>query len=214
MQLVTASLVTLRTRSSEAQTATSSRLQRLNIATTHPLTKLLIPSALDITVKSINMKKIYYIVVATKECHDEMFENSEVLAEFYNEQDARTFFENKKKEYTQYSEKTCEDIELCIWSHDDEDEPYYDGELIETWQYDFVGEPMDGKYAMVIFPPKYYSPRHLIIDGDGKTLRYFRDIPQDVRLDIISKENLNENIMRRFGFPEWFIKEPEITDHF
>lgn len=156
----------------------------------------------------------YTIALGIKECTTEYIDNYKELATFENESEARKAFENEKSKYIQYAEDNHYDINLSLWESDEEDATYFDGSTLEDWSYDFNGKPTDGMVALVAKPSRYYSPRYMIINGDGKTQRYFEEIPQDIKVEVIRKEKLNRETMKEFGFPEWFFNEPEISNEF
>lgn len=156
----------------------------------------------------------YTIVLGIKECTTEYIDNYKELATFENESEARKAFDSKKSECIQYAEDHHNDINLSLWESDEEDETYFDGSTLEDWSYSFNGKPTDGMVALIAKPSRYYPPRYMIINGDGKTQRYFEEIPQDIKVEVIRKEKLNRENMKEFGFPEYFINAPEISNEF
>ena len=158
------------------------------------------------------MKTLYTISVTSKECNRESYECEREITTYETESDSRVAFEKKKSEYKALAERDHEDINITLWRHDSEDD-YYDGDVIDDWFYDFVGEPTDGMVAMVKKPKYCYTPWQ-IISGDGKTQRYFGEAADDITVELIKREELTEDAMKKFGFPAWFIQDHDIDDEF
>lgn len=72
-------------------------------------------------------------------------------------------------------------------------------------------EPTDGKVAMVIKPAKYYT-RYQLINGDGKTESWFKEIESVVKWKLIDKSALDTETLLNFGFPKWFAEEHSIDN--
>lgn len=158
------------------------------------------------------MKTLYTISVTSKECNRESYECEREISTYEAESDSRVAFEKKKSEYKALAERDHEDINITLWRHDSEDD-YYSGDDIDDWFYDFVGEPTDGMVAMVKKPKYCYTPWQ-IISGDGKTQRYFEESADDIIVELIKREELTEDAMKKFGFPAWFIQDHDIDDEF
>ena len=67
--------------------------------------------------------------------------------------------------------------------------------------------------AMVKKPKYCYTPWQ-IISGDGKTQRYFEESADDIIVELIKREELTEDAMKKFGFPAWFIQDHDIDGEF
>lgn len=158
------------------------------------------------------MKTLYTVVVGVKDCRYDDYDLTREIEAFSSEELARDFFEKQKRRYTAIAENEHIDVNITMWKHEVGNDAF-EGDILDDWFYDFVGEPTDDMVAMVK-KPKYYHTCWQIVSGDGHTQRFFDDVPDDITVKLIPRKDLTKKVMKEFGFPDWFIKSYDIDDEF
>lgn len=149
------------------------------------------------------MKTIYTIGLNSKNINEEDFNFFEVLATFANKSEAESAYKERLGTLQQQAEKDLCDLELVLYEGEEGDELK---NFLDHDYADFIGLPTDGKVALVI-KPSQYTTRYQVVSGDGKTERYFSEIGEQTKCEIIDRDSLNAQRLISFGFPEWFAND-------
>lgn len=151
---------------------------------------------------------IYTVTLDAKEVRCETFDISHTIISTENLEEAEKAYNDQKAVLHQKAEDNRLDYSLTLWKGD-EDDPCYDA--IKEDCVDFHGEKTDGKVAMVIKPKSYYTP-YQVVSGEGHNERYFADIEDGIRVELIEKSELTAEALKKFGFPQWFVDDYSIDD--
>lgn len=154
--------------------------------------------------------KTYSVILDAKEVRYESYDMHYTIISTENREEAERAYMEQKEQLQQKAEKNVLDYELTLWEGD-EDDPCYDA--LEETHAEYQGKSTDGKMAMVIKPKHHYTP-YQIVSGEGHDERYFADVPDGVRVELIEKSELTTEALERFGFPQSFIEGYSIDADF
>lgn len=148
----------------------------------------------------------YTVTRNAKEVRYESYDMSHTIISTESREEAEKAFNEQKAKLQQMAEENRLDYELTLWEGD-EDDPCYDA--LEEAYADYQGENTDSKVAMVIKPKHYYTP-YQVVSGEGHNERYFADIEDGIRVELIEKSELTAEALKKFGFPQWFVEDYSI----
>lgn len=146
---------------------------------------------------------IYTIGLNSKNVNEENYNNFEELATFSDRGEAEREYKERLATLQQQAEADGCDLELVMYAGEEGDEI---SDFLSHDYAEYKGQPTDGKIALVLKPYEY-ATRYQIVSGDGKTERYFEELEEGVKWELIDRNEITAEKLIKFGFPEWFANE-------